>query len=252
MSSGATSVAEVTNTAAESENAHRSSGGFGGGAIVRTDEGGWTPAKVGMIAVLCSEAVFFTTLIIAYITYIGATTEGPTPSSSLSLMLAIVNSVFLICSSFTVVFAVRALGRSTDAGHLRQPLGNRGEIQTPANFDAAAHAGSPHRGYVFWMLVTMALGVAFLCGTAYEWWQLIWGEGLTISRSLFGTTYFTLVGFHATHVTVGLLTMMLLIWRVGRGQVAATSEAPELLSWYWHLVDSVWIVIVLVVYVLGR
>ena len=88
--------------------------------------------------------------------------------------------------------------------------------------------------------------------TGYEWRELIYEDGLSFSRNVFGTTYFTVLGFHATHVTVGLALMGLFIWRARRGDMPSTSEAPELLSWYWHLVDAVWIVILVVIYILGR
>ncbi len=182
-----------------------------------------TSAQVGMLAFLCSEAAFFATLLIAYITYLGATTSGPMPRESLSLQLAIVNSVALLTSSMTIAMAVRARTRDV-----------RG------------------KGFTLWMILTVILGILFLVGTGYEWYQLINRDGLTISRNLFGTTFFTLIGFHGAHVTVGLATMCLLLVRHHRGRLAANSEAPELLSWYWHLVDSVWVVIVVVVYVLGR
>ncbi|QDV85875.1 cytochrome c oxidase subunit 3 [Planctomycetes bacterium TBK1r] len=207
MSSGATGVAEVAKTL---------------DGIDCRNETGWTAAKVGMAAFLFSEAVFFTTLLIGYITFLGAEMSGPTPGQSLNLEIAIINSVFLIPSSFTMMLAVRAFGRGK--------LG----------------------GFTFWMFATIALGIGFLGGTAYEWRELIWVDGLTISRNVFGTTYFTLIGFHATHVTVGMLLMAMLVWRARRGQMSAKSEAPELLSWYWHLVDTVWLAIVLVVYVLGH
>lgn len=175
-------------------------------------------ARIGVLTFLCSEAVFFATLLIAYITYKGAVQHGPTPEESLSLSLAILDSMILLTSSVTIGVAVRAWCRR-DVARFTQ-----------------------------WMLLTIGLGVLFLCGTAFEWYQLIFQDGLTISTNLFGTTFFTLIGFHAIHVTIGLGVMSLLIWKGRHAGISEGSEAPELVSWYWHLVDTVWVVIVLVVY----
>ena len=73
-----------------------------------------------------------------------------------------------------------------------------------------------------------------------------------MGRNLFGTTFFTLIGFHAAHVTIGLVMMSVLVVLGGSRRLSATSPAPELVSWYWHFVDAVWVVIFLVVYVFGR
>lgn len=177
-----------------------------------------TPARIGVLTFLCSEAVFFATLLIAYITYKGAAQHGPSPAESLNLPLAVLDSVFLLTSSITIGIAVRAWGRRNNAQ------------------------------FTMWMSLTIGLGVLFLCGTAFEWYQLIFHDGLTINRNLFGTTFFTLIGFHAAHVTIGLCVMGLLIWKARYAGMSESSEAPELVSWYWHLVDTVWIVIVAVVY----
>ena len=78
-------------------------------------------------------------------------------------------------------------------------------------------------------------------------------DHLTISRNLFGTTFYTLVGFHALHVSAGVIAMSIVLALAARG--AATSKrhaAVELISWYWHFVDGVWIVVFTVVYLVGR
>jgi len=106
---------------------------------------------------------------------------------------------------------------------------------------------------LLWLL-TIALGAFFLYGTGREWHRLIYEHGLTISTNLFGTTYYSLVGLHAFHVTAGLimLTIVLLFsgWQgaLGREQ----SARVDVLSLYWHFVDAVWVVVFTVVYVLGR
>jgi len=179
--------------------------------------------RVGMLAFLVSEAAFFATLIIAYLTYLGQADVGPTPKEALSLGLAGANTVVLLSSSVTLWWASRAMA----GGHTR-----------------SAHAG---------LFATILLGVLFLAGTAYEWRELIGEQGLTISTNLFGTTYYTLVGCHAFHVTLGVLAMLVLAGLLSSRAVSAGAfTAFELVEWYWHFVDGVWIAVFLVVYVWGR
>ena len=125
--------------------------------------------------------------------------------------------------------------------------------------DLTAHLAEMalHRGFVgrFAMLwsATILLGVVFLSGTAYEWHDLIYGKHLTISTNLFGTTYYTLVGFHAFHVTVGVIVLVLMLMLVLRGKVTPTRAiGVKLTSWYWHFVDVVWVIVFTVVYLVSR
>jgi len=92
-----------------------------------------------------------------------------------------------------------------------------------------------------------------LCSWALEWYHLIYHDGLTIRTNLFGSTFYSLVGLHATHVIVGLFMLALALIFSLRGAVTSKhTERLEVLSLYWHFVDSVWVVVFLVVYVLGR
>ncbi len=181
----------------------------------------------GMIAFLLSEAAFFSTLVMVYIVFVGADAQvggrgGPTPAEVLSLGLVVATTICLLSSSVTIHFAERALRRG-------------GEI-----------------GFRLWWTATIVLGVAFLAGTAYEWRELI-AQGLTIQRNLFGTTYYTLVGFHGVHVSVGVIVMLIVLGLALRRQVTAGNpQGVELVSWYWHFVDGVWVVVFAVVYLLGR
>jgi cytochrome c oxidase subunit 3/cytochrome o ubiquinol oxidase subunit 3 len=110
--------------------------------------------------------------------------------------------------------------------------------------------GAPFSG---WLLLTILLGVEFLRATAVEWYQLIFIHHLTISTNLFGTTFYALVGFHALHVTVGLLLLTLVLILSLCGYVTQVQrERVEALSLYWHFVDVVWVVVFLVVYIIGR
>lgn len=179
--------------------------------------------RVGMICFLCSEAAFFSTLVLAYITFIGKSKSGPTPATALELTIPIIGTVCLLSSSATIGMAVKKL--RDGSGRLA----------------------------AYWLVATVLLGAGFLCGTGFEWAELIGRYGLTPGRNLFGTTYFTLIGFHAAHVSIGLLVMLAALLMVEREAIrAAMCEGLELVAWYWHFVDGVWVVIFTVVYLLGR
>ena len=174
-----------------------------------------------MISLLVMESAFLGTFVVAYLFYIGKSPSGPTPGQVLAFPL--LGTVCLLTSSLTIALAVRGL-----------------------------HAG---RRVVFgiWLLLTILLGAEFLAGTALEWYGLIARKGLTIGTNLFGTTFYSLVGFHAGHVTLGLV-LLILVWIFAVFGAVRTEHAErvELLSWYWHFVDAVWIVVLTAVYVVSR
>jgi cytochrome c oxidase subunit 3/cytochrome o ubiquinol oxidase subunit 3 len=104
-----------------------------------------------------------------------------------------------------------------------------------------------------WLALTVLLGGIFLGGTGIEWHELIYRDGLTIKTNLFGTTFYSLVGLHASHVLIGLILLSLALLFSLRGNLTSRhSERLEVLSLYWHFVDAVWVVVFLVVYVFGR
>jgi cytochrome c oxidase subunit 3/cytochrome o ubiquinol oxidase subunit 3 len=170
-----------------------------------------------------SEVALFGTLIVTYLFYLGRDVVGPTPAVALKLPLVLLMTACLLASSVTIHLAERTLER-----------GNQG-------------------GFIGWWLATILLGAAFLGGTAFEWHDLIYRHGLTISRNLFGTTYYTLVGLHALHVTGGVTIMLIVLGLALARRVTAANHAPAgLVSWYWHFVDGVWVVVFTVVYLVGR
>ena len=116
-----------------------------------------------------------------------------------------------------------------------------------------AFRNEAHGSFKFWWLITIVLAVVFLGWTALEWRRLIYQHNLTIATNLFGTSFYSLVGLHATHVVAGLTLLTLVFWLSLRGVVTRSySEHIEMISWYWHFVDAVWVVVFTVVYIIGR
>jgi len=184
----------------------------------------WTPpskGKVGMACLILAESAIFIIFVVAYLFYLGRDTSGPKPGEVLEL--PILNSICLLSSSVTITLAVRALER-----------------------------GLP-RAFLGCWAATIALGGWFLAGTALEWRTLIVKHGLTLQTNLFGTTFYSLVGLHACHVIVGL-AMLGIVAALAVAGTVRRAHAPrlEVLAWYWHFVDVVWIVVFTVVYVIGR
>jgi len=176
--------------------------------------------RVGMVGLIIAESAIFTIFVVAYLFYLGKSLAGPSPHQVLELPL--VNTFCLLSSSATITAAVRALGR--------------GRVDL----------------FRIWWVATIALGIYFLAGTAREWSRLL-HQGLTISTNLFGTTFYSLVGLHASHVVVGLLALTLVLAFALRGAVKTEHvERIEVLALYWHFVDAVWVVVFTVVYIIGR
>ena len=177
--------------------------------------------KVAMAGLIIAEAAIFTIFVVAYLFYAGKSLTGPTPGQVLET--PVFYTICLLSSSLTAHFAAKFLERDKSGAFLG-----------------------------LWLL-TFVLGSLFLFGTAQEWYRLIYEKGLTISTNLFGTTYYSLVGLHAFHVTAGLVMLLIVLifgvaGRVQRDQAGRVG----VLSMYWHFVDGVWVVVFTVVYILGR
>jgi len=118
--------------------------------------------------------------------------------------------------------------------------------------ERALHRGNIKQFGLLWFL-TLALGVTFLAETGIEWHRLIYHEGLTISTNLFGTTYYSLVGLHAFHVTVGAIGLTLILLFTLFGAVKQEhAERIGVFGMYWHFVDVIWVVVLSVVYFIAR
>ncbi len=112
--------------------------------------------------------------------------------------------------------------------------------------------GNQIQRFKLWTGLTVLLGLEFLRNTAVEWTRLIRDFHLTISTNLFGTTFYSLVGLHASHVVLGLTLLLITLVLGLRGSMRGQSRRFELLAWYWHFVDAVWVVVFTVVYLIGR
>jgi len=177
--------------------------------------------KVAVVCLILTESAMFTIFVVAYLFYIGKSLTGPYPAEVLET--PIVSTICLLASSLTIVIAERAFKRES--------LG----------------------GFRLWWAITILLAAIFLASTAAEWKHLIVDHHLTISTNLFGTTFYALVGLHASHVVVGLtLLTLVLVFSLKRSIRPADGERLEMISWYWHFVDAVWVVVFTVVYVIGR
>jgi heme/copper-type cytochrome/quinol oxidase subunit 3 len=180
---------------------------------------GMARSKLGVLTFIASEANFFLLLIFAYVYYHATGTSARDGAAgNLDPLSAGINSVFLLASSATMWRAERSLGNEN------------------------AH------GLSLWLLATIALGAVFLLGQGREYAHLI-ARDVSISRDLFGASFFTLTGFHGVHVLIGLITLGVLFGLSLAGDFAGgRSGAVEAAALYWHFVDAVWIVIFSIIY----
>ena len=178
--------------------------------------------KMGMWAFLGSECLFFGSLISTYLLYRNEAGSGPTKEDLYDIPYTSVSSFVLLMSSLTMVLALSAIQRRDE------------------------------RGMRAWLLATALLGMVFIGGQIYEFTEFA-HEGLSLSASTFGSSFFVLTGFHGAHVTVGILMLLLLVGMSMFGRLG--DDAPrkvELIGLYWHFVDIVWIIIFTVVYLIPQ
>jgi cytochrome c oxidase subunit 3 len=200
--------------------------GIGGQPIV-IQEGhlarGISNPILGMLLFITSEVMFFAGLFAAYF----STRAGnqPWPPKQFDgilnpISLILVATVILITSSFTCQFAVWSIRKGDRTGFIRN------------------------------IAVTFVLGITFLLLQGYDY-SLLFGEGMTMGSGPFGTTYFTLTGFHGAHVFGGVLMLGVILYRGMSGQFSSKHhDAVEAVSLYWHFVDVVWIILFSVLYLL--
>ncbi|HUZ47562.1 MAG TPA: cytochrome c oxidase subunit 3 [Terriglobia bacterium] len=178
----------------------------------------WDNNKLAMTLFLLSEGTFFVFLIIAYVYYHSLSNTGVEAAKVLDPLKTGIYTIFLLSSSFTVWQSEKSLRRGKQ------------------------------RAFQTWLLVTIVLGAIFLFGQGSEYLHL-YGENVTISRNIFGTSFFTLTGFHGLHVLLGLISLAVIFVLALTGEFAEKhSSAVEAIALYWHFVDWVWVVIFSVIY----
>ena len=178
--------------------------------------------KLLMWVFLGSEAMFFGSLIATYLLYRGRSLAGPFPGHGFEFNIPYtsVSSFVLLMSSLLMVLALAAIQR----GAVRESRG--------------------------WLLGTATLGLVFLGGQAYEFTHF-YHEGLALQTNLFSQTFYTLVGFHGLHVTIGVIWLLALAGASLAGRLPKERcLSVELCGIYWHFVDIVWIIIFTLVYLL--
>jgi len=176
--------------------------------------------KLAFWTFIGSECLLFGSLISTYLIYKGRSVRGPTPQEILNIPLTSVSTFDLLMSSLAMVLALAAVTR-----------GDRLWARV-------------------WLGTTALLGALFLGFQAYEFTAFV-HEGLTITTNLFGSTFFTLTGFHGGHVFVGVVWLLTLLVRSFQGKLGPDKTINvEIAGLYWHFVDVVWIVIFTVVYLI--
>lgn len=181
---------------------------------------GMSNNKLGMWMFLGSECLLFGGLISTYMLYKGRVNEGPQPDQIFDIPFTSVSSFILLMSSLTMVLAVSAAQRKDE------------------------------RNMNLWLVITALLGATFVGGQVYEF-TAFYREGLGFTTSLFGSSFYTLTGFHGVHVTVGIIMLMALVGMNRSKRIPGDrAEVVELVGLYWHFVDVVWIIIFTLVYLI--
>jgi len=174
--------------------------------------------RLAMLLFIASEATFFAVLISAYIYFQAAVAPGPNAKNDLNPVTAGIFTLFLLSSSFTVWQA----GKNVEKDN--------------------------RNGAILWLVATVILGGVFLFGQGSEYISLL-TRNITLGSNVFGSTFFTLTGFHGLHVFLGLVALGILAWIAFRGDFNGGRSTPiEVVSLYWHFVDAVWIVIFSIIY----
>ena len=195
-------------------------------------------STLGMWIFLITEVMFFGGMFLAYSIYRGKYPDVfAVASSSLNVYIGAANTVVLLCSSFTMVMAVRA-----------SQLGKRS-------------------GIIFWLILTLILGMTFLGVKAFEWNEKfemhhvpgmagfhLDGVGtMQGPASIFFSLYFAMTGLHAMHMVVGVGILTMLIFQAKAGKFSAAYWTPvDISGLYWHFVDIVWIFLFPLLYLIDR
>jgi cytochrome c oxidase subunit 3 len=186
---------------------------------------------VGTIVWLGSEVMFFAGLFAIYFTLRSTSPQlWATETAELNVPYALTNTLILVASSFTCQFGVFAAER----------MQSRSTGWRPSQW-----------GMVEWFTVSYALGAIFVAGQIVEYATLV-SDGVAMDSNSYGSAFYLTTGFHALHVTGGLIAMLFVIGRAFAVKTFGHKEATSaiVVSYYWHFVDVVWIGLFLVIYVL--
>ena len=170
---------------------------------------------------LGAECVLFGTLFATFLALRNSTMGGPTGSELFDIVLTAWATAVLLTSSMTSVFAVQAM-----------------------------HSNKV-KAMLLWLLVTIVLGAVFAILEIYEFNHYV-HEGHTFTSNAFGTSFYSLVGFHGAHVVFGICWITVLILQIlKKGLTTFTAPKVYVASLYWHFIDVVWVFIFTVVYLMG-
>lgn len=180
--------------------------------------------KLAIWTFIGSECMFFASLITTFVIYRDSHAKGPGPKDVFGVPLVTAGTAVLLFSSFFVVMALNGAQQ-----------GNRRKLLT-------------------WLTLTVLCGMFFVGMQVYEFTHFV-HEGMGYTTNLFASSFFTLTGFHGTHVAIGTLWLGTLLKEAYKGRIPPTKAVNlEIAALYWHFVDVVWIIIFPVVYLmsLGR
>ena len=187
--------------------------------------------SVGTIVWLGSEVMFFAALFAMYFSLRANSPEiWSADTQILNVPFALINTLILVASSFTAQFGVFAAERLQPRATGKSPL---------------------KWGMVEWFIVSYVLGAMFVAGQVWEYATLV-SEGVSLSSNAYGSAFYITTGFHALHVTGGLIAFLFVIGRSFAAKKFGHKEATAsiVVSYYWHFVDVVWIGLFLIIYVL--
>lgn len=201
--------------------------------------------KIAIWAFIGSECMLFASLISTYLIYKGRSIVGPFPHTEwvneagqvfqpiLDIPITSASTFVLLMSSLTMVLALQAV-----------------QIKDRPMPDGAGWWTRAQRSSQTWLLATALLGMVFLGFQAYEFTSFV-HEGLTLQTNLFGSTFYTLTGFHGAHVTAGVLWLFTLLYiDRARGLGPKDELIVDIAALYWHFVDVVWIAIFTLIYLI--
>jgi heme/copper-type cytochrome/quinol oxidase subunit 3 len=177
--------------------------------------------KLAMWTFIGSECLLFASLITTFVIYRNSHTHGPGPKDVFEVPLVTAGTAVLLFSSFFIVMALNGA-----------QSGNRKKLLT-------------------WLSLTILCGVFFVGMQVFEFTGFM-HKGMGYSTNLFATSFFTLTGFHGTHVAIGTLWNATLLKDAYKGRIPPSKALNlEIAALYWHFVDVVWIIIFPVVYLMS-